>query len=209
MHPWKEITLDDYESHMKLDKVKQLQTLEDMMKDQFHRYPISTTIIMGIAGGNGLCHVHPSLKKVIGVDINEAYLNACVQRYPSLGDVFEPICVDITQDVSVLPKAEMIIANLFLEYVGYACFQKAVLQISPMVVSCIIQVNDTDEFVSDSPYLHAFDRLEEVLHEIDEPGCHQMMEAIGYVFTHKSIRSLPNGKHLMQLDYQKNNQVST
>lgn len=46
MHPWKEITLDDYESHMKLDKVKQLQTLEDMMKDQFHRYPISTTIIM-------------------------------------------------------------------------------------------------------------------------------------------------------------------
>lgn len=198
MHPWKEITLDDHESHMKLDKVRQLQTLEDMMKDQFYRYPISSTIIMGIAGGNGLCHVHP-----------EAYLNACVQRYPSLEDVFEPICVDITQDVSMLPKAEMIIANLFLEYVGYECFQKAVLQISPMVVSCIIQVNDTDVFVSDSPYLHAFDRLEEVLHEINEQGCHQMMETIGYVFTHKSIRSLPNGKHLMQLDYQNNNQVPT
>lgn len=203
MNPWKEITLHDYESHMMLDEVRQLQTLKDMMKDQFYRYPVSSIMIMGIAGGNGLCHVHSPLKKVIGVDINEAYLNACMQRYPWLKDRFEPICLDITQETSTLPKTELIIANLFLEYVGYPCFQAAVKQVSPTYVSCIIQINESDHFVSDSPYLHAFDRLEEVHQNIDEAGCHRMMQEIMYEWINKNCRKLPNGKSLLQLDYRK------
>ena len=32
-NPWEEIKLDDYEKHMSLDSVKQLQTMNKMMKD--------------------------------------------------------------------------------------------------------------------------------------------------------------------------------
>ena len=34
-NPWEEISLDDYENHMSLDSVRQLQTLNALMKEQF------------------------------------------------------------------------------------------------------------------------------------------------------------------------------
>ena len=34
-NPWEDIRLDDYENHMKLDSVMQLQTMNKMMKEQF------------------------------------------------------------------------------------------------------------------------------------------------------------------------------
>ena len=55
-NPWEEIPLSDYESHMKLDSVMQLQAMNEMMKGQFHAYPVSSIMILGIAGGNGLEH---------------------------------------------------------------------------------------------------------------------------------------------------------
>lgn len=74
-NPWEEISLVDYESHMKLDFVIQSQTMNEMMKEQFYSYPISSIMILGIAGGNGLEHIRSnSFKRVYGVDINSLYL---------------------------------------------------------------------------------------------------------------------------------------
>lgn len=53
-NPWEEIPLADYENHMKLDSVRQLQALNEMMKGQFDMYSVSSVMILGIAGGNGL-----------------------------------------------------------------------------------------------------------------------------------------------------------
>ncbi len=50
-NPWEEIKLDDYEKHMSLDSVKQLQTMNKMMKDQLDAYPVTMAMILGIAGG--------------------------------------------------------------------------------------------------------------------------------------------------------------
>ena len=52
-NPWEEIKLDDYEKHMSLDSVKQLQTMNRMMENQLDAYPVTTAMILGIAGGNG------------------------------------------------------------------------------------------------------------------------------------------------------------
>ena len=38
-NPWEEISLDDYEKHMSLDSVRQLQALDAIMKEQFAAYP--------------------------------------------------------------------------------------------------------------------------------------------------------------------------
>lgn len=37
-NPWEEISLDDYENHMSLDSVNQLQTMNAIMKAQFEDY---------------------------------------------------------------------------------------------------------------------------------------------------------------------------
>ena len=38
-NPWEEISLDDYEKHMSLESVRQLQAMNAIMKEQFAAYP--------------------------------------------------------------------------------------------------------------------------------------------------------------------------
>ena len=201
-NPWKEIKLEDYENHMSLDSVYQLQTLNQIMKKQFSFYTVSSDIILGIAAGNGLEHIHPqSFGTVYGVDINADYLKACRKRYPALKDTLQLICTDLTQTHIHLPNADLLVANLLIEYIGYSCFQKTVKLVKPKYVSCVIQSNTENSFVSDSPYLASFDDLEKVHHQIDVPGVTHTLEHIGYQQTTQNEIKLPNGKKLIRIDY--------
>lgn len=203
-NPWEDIDLDSYEKHMSLGNVFQLQALNKMMKEQFYSYPIKSIMILGIAGGNGLEHIDKHIiEKVYGVDINKKYLNMSVIRYPELQDIYEPIQSDLTQKTSNLPHADLLIANLFIEYIGYECFQNAVEQISPEYVSAIIQINTDTDFVSNSPYIHVFDRLDDVHHQIEENDLILAMEHISYIKIVTKTENLPNGKKLIRIDFTK------
>ena len=71
-NPWKDISLSDYENHMAMDSVQQLQAMNQMMKGQLNQYEVQSAMILGIAGDNGLEHVDTEkLNKVYGVDINQ------------------------------------------------------------------------------------------------------------------------------------------
>ena len=84
-NPWENIPLTDYENHMKLDSVMQLQAMNEMMKEQFDTYSVSSVMIFGIAGGNGLEHIQKDkFEKVYGIDINSSYLQSVKRRYPNL-----------------------------------------------------------------------------------------------------------------------------
>ena len=56
-NPWKDIDLTDYENHMSLKNVYQLQTMNQMMNEQFSSHDAESVMILGIAGGNGLEHI--------------------------------------------------------------------------------------------------------------------------------------------------------
>ena len=96
----------------------------------------------------------------------------------------------------------MLIANLLIEYIGYECFKKAVKQVQPKYVSCIVQINTDNNWVSDSPYIHAFDGLDKVHHQIEENSLVETMKSIGYKLKKQSESLLPNGKKLVQLDFE-------
>lgn len=201
-NPWNDIDLTAYENHMSLEHVYQLQTMNEMMKEQFDSYPVETVMILGIAGGNGLEHIAPhQFHSVYGVDINPDYLNECRQRYPVLADTLHLICADLLDENVRLPRAELLVANLLVEYIGYECFQKIVKLVNPQVVSCVIQINTETSFVSDSPYLHVFDRLEEVHHQMEERALVDCLLEIGYTQKQVKNKALPNGKKLVQLDF--------
>lgn len=203
-NPWEDINLSDYESHMALDSVQQLQAMNQMMQGQLNKYDIQSAIILGIAGGNGLEHVDATkITKVYGVDINAEYLATAQERYKNLSGILECFCVDLCDDAEKLPRANLLIANLLIEYIGYDCFQKAVKIVNPQYVSCIIQINTDESFVSDSPYLHAFDGLECVHHQMEEQELQKSMERIGYQLIQTLEHPLPNGKKLVQLDFGK------
>lgn len=201
-NPWEEIPLTDYENHMKLGSVMQLQAMNEMMKGQFDAYPVTSVMIFGIAGGNGLEHIQKGkFKKVYGIDVNASYLKEVVQRYPELDGLLECLRIDLTDEADQLPKAEMVIANLLIEYIGYECFQKAIQHVKPKYVSCMIQINMEDHWVSDSPYLHVFDGLEQVHHQMEEHALENAMLEIDYHAIKTSEHLLPNGKKLVQMDF--------
>lgn len=202
-NPWEEIALSDYENHMSLESVKQLQAMNSIMKDQFDSYPVSTAMVLGIAGGNGLEHVSPDkFEKVYGVDINEEYLKAVKERYKDLAGILECLHIDLISECGKLPHSELVIANLLIEYIGYEAFQKAVKRIDPKYVSCVIQINTGDaQWVSDSPYLHAFDRLDEVHCQMEENALITSMKDTGYRIILNESDPLPNGKALQRIDF--------
>ena len=117
--------------------------LNKMMKTQLSDYDVSTVMILGVAGGNGLEHIDKNkYKKVYGVDINENYLKKVAERYSSddsLGGILECIPADLTKDAESLPGAELVIADLLIEYIGYDAFATVTQYIKPKYVSCIIQ----------------------------------------------------------------------
>jgi hypothetical protein len=204
-NPWEEISLDDYENHMSLDSVKQLQTMNNIMKEQFEAYPVSTAMVLGVAGGNGLEHVSRDKYRIVyGVDINDDYLRTVSERYADLSDVLRCLKVDLIHDSDQLPETHLLIANLLVEYIGYDVFQRAICRVNPQYVSCVIQINTDDKkWVSDSPYLHSFDRLNEVHHQMDEKSLSIKMREIGYKDILQTRTPLPDGKALIRMDFRK------
>ena len=204
-NPWNDIPLSDYENHMSLDSVHQLQAMNSIMRDQFEAYPVDTAMVLGVAGGNGLDHVRTDkYKKVYGVDINCDYLKVVRERYSSLEGVLECLQIDLINEYDKLPNSQLVIANLLIEYIGYEAFMKAMMRACPLYISCVIQIN-TDEaaWVSDSPYLHAFDRLDEVHCQMEEQALVRAMEEIGYQKILVQSNPLPNGKALLRIDFER------
>ena len=202
-NPWEEISLSDYEQHMSLDSVRQLQAMNQIMKRQFDDYDVDSAMVLGVAGGNGLEHVNPEKYRVVyGVDINEDYLCAVNERFAHLGKTLNCVHLNISKEAELLPHAGLVIANLLIEYVGYEAFAKAITIIKPQYVSCVIQINpDVEAWVSDSPYIHAFDKLDDIHHQMSENELVDTMANIGYNKILQTTDFLPNGKKLVRIDF--------
>lgn len=115
--------------------------------------------------------------------------------YSNLDGLLECLCINLIDEAEKLPKADMVIANLLIEYIGYESFRNAIGQVSPKYVSCIIQINIEDSWVSESLYLHVFDGLEQVHHQIEESALKKTMSEIGYQEIKTLEYILPNGKN--------------
>lgn len=204
-NPWQEISLSDYENHMSLASVAQLQALNRLMRGQLSTYPVDSVLILGVAGGNGLEHADPAkYRAVYGVDINPDYLAAVRKRYPQLSSVLRLLELDLIREAERLPQAELLIADLLVEYVGYDVFRRCLLAAAPAYVSCVIQINgEGPDWVSDSPYLHAFDGLEAVHHQMEESRLAALLEEEGFRPLLREEAPLRGGKKLLRLDFRR------
>lgn len=205
-NPWQEIELEIYENHMKSDAVFQLQTLNQITKEQFESYGREIVGILGVAGGNGLDEIDlNTTKKIYGFDINKDYLDVCQNRYSYMGNTLELVQCDISDNSFTLPKTDLIIANLIIEYVGAATFVSLINQNRNQVevVSCTIQKKQADGFVSQSNYISAFDPLLSISNDVDSKEIIKLFSNEKFSCIKNKEYTLPNGKIFIRLDFKK------
>ena len=195
-NPWADIALKDYESHMSSDNVFQLQTLNQIMAEQ-SLCRKNAIAILGVAGGNGLEHFREA-DVIYAIDINEEYLMQCRMRFSYFGDKLKLICQDL--NYANLPKCQLLICNLIIEYIGIEMFVSLLKRTDFEVVSCVIQKNKDNHFVSISQSANKLDSLSDYHKDIDEKG---LVNSVGLPVVLKKIYKLPNGKEFIRLDFAK------
>lgn len=204
VHPWETVPLSDYEAHMSLDEVYQLQTLDQITRRQLDAYEVSSVTILGVAGGNGLSHINPArIMRVYGVDVNREYLDVCQRRYAHLGECLKLLCCDLSSADTCLPQTDLVIANLLIEYVGIETFVRHMKAAGPRYVSCVIQQSLGEQFVSRSPYADKFQAISALHRDIDEHALSAAMRDISYTGILREVIKLPNAKQFIRLDYRK------
>jgi hypothetical protein len=203
-HPWRGIGLDVYERHMSDARVGQLQRLREITGEQLAAYPGRAVGVLGVAGGNGLDLIDPqAVEAVYGYDINPDYLLACEGRYRAVfGDRLHLVEATIDRDLTI-QRVDLLIANLIVEYVGgeeFAAFAAAnAARIG--LVSCVIQFNDAQGFVSSTPDASAFDGLATVASDVEPDALAALMSAVEFACVGSGEYPLPNGKTLVRLDF--------
>lgn len=201
-NPWNAIDLEDYETHMRAENVFQLQTLKRIMGEQFAP-GYETIVILGAAGGNGLEHIDPATRRVYALDINESYLRACRERYGTLGDTLVTQACDLSRADTLLPRCDLLIANLIIEYLGIDVFC-ALLERNYgrfRRLSCVIQQNRGHTFVSPSAAALRLMSLEALHQNIEPQPLREALCALALHYDRQMLYELPNAKAFMRLDF--------
>jgi hypothetical protein len=110
---------------------------------------------------------------------------------------------DICEPSFALPKTDLLIANLIIEYVGVSTFVDLINRNKDRVkvISCTIQKNQAAGFVSQSHYTSAFDSLRSISHNVDADPLIQRFSDIRFRCLQTKVYSLPNGKSFIRLDF--------
>jgi len=131
MNPWLALPLEDYEGHMGSTAVNQLKPLADLFGEALARLRPRSVGLLGVAGGNGLEHVDSTLTtRVVGIDVNPAYLAATRQRFPDLRGL-ELHCADLQHQLLDVEPVALVHAALVFEHAGTEqCLDNAVSLVS-------------------------------------------------------------------------------
>jgi hypothetical protein len=194
--PWLSIPLEDYEGHMSAIEVGQLSVLAELFGDVLKRCRPESVAIVGVAGGNGLEAIDPSVtKRIVGVDINHRYLEAVEQRFGTLAGVELHWCDLTTQAPQVAPVA-LVHAALLFEHTGLDSTLDNVLSLveSDGLLSVVLQLPSAEaKDVATTKYT-SLQSVKQQFALIDIAGFQLEMAAKGFQIIEEDNRPLPAGK---------------
>jgi len=202
-NPWKSIPAADYEAHMSSPSVRQLQALNEIFRRQYLQYNPSSLAIFGVSTGNGLEHVNSEVtQNVYGVDVNEEYLKICRERFSKQGYTLHLYEVDVNEKSVEFSPTDLIVENLFLEYVELKKFleQVRILSHPSTVLSVVIQVSNDESFVSRAEF-KSLEVLSDFHHNIKATALIESLKRRKFKLLLKERYVVPNGKEFVRLDF--------
>ena len=202
-NPWLNIPLEDYERHMSHHLVGQSTLLNSLTKKYLDETKPETVVFLGIAGGNGLEHIDKKITQtVIGIDINQDYLNTAFKRYKHTIPTLQLMNLDIVKNTESICKADFVWAALVLEYTGI----DKVLEFCTnnlrkdghLVVS--IQSNNNKQSVSPTG-IESVKKAGEIFSIVDPEKLLGKAAETGYRLIGKEENALPNGKSIITFHF--------
>jgi hypothetical protein len=197
-NPWLSMPLADYEGHMSSPAVQQLDALSDLFAEALTLHNPASVAILGIAGGNGLERIDPSLvQRVVGVDVNHEYLDTVRQRYAQL-PCLELHCIDLAEQALELRPVQLVHAALIFEHAGTdQALESAIFLVAPGgALSVVLQLpSDAGPNIGCSGFAKA-QQLGGHFALVDPGWLTATLQARGFTPAHPTIRPVPAGKRL-------------
>jgi hypothetical protein len=197
-NPWISIPLEDYEGHMDSAGVRQLSVLSELFKRALDRCLPESVAVLGVAGGNGLEQINcAATKRIVGVDINQRYLDEVQRRFGTLAGL-ELHCRDLAErDLSLAPVA-LVHAALIFEHVGLdVALENALSLVAPEgALSVVLQFPSEDEQAVASTSYTSMQTLKQNFALIDISVFQRLLGQKGFRLVEQENRSLPGGKAL-------------
>ena len=199
-NPWLEIPLSDYEAHMALPTVAQAALLRDVLASALREYDPRSVLLAGCAGGNGLeCLAGSNVERVIGIDINPAYIEAARARYAATVPGLQLFAGDIQKDEFPFDPVDLIFAGLIFEYVDIGVVLERLRQMlrpGGTLVSVVQLPAPALPEVTPSPYV-SLAALAPVMHLVDPEALRNSAEAVGFLETGRRVLAPGTGKELL------------
>jgi hypothetical protein len=199
-NPWLSIPLEDYEGHMGSPGVQQLTVLAELFKRALDYCLPESVAVLGVAGGNGLEQIDcAATKRIVGVDINQRYLDEVRRRFGSgsLG-CLELYCRDLAErKMSVAPVA-LVHAALVFEHVGLGpALENALSLVVPGGhLSVVLQLPCEQEQGITSTSYTSMQALKRDFALIDVMEFQRLLAQKGFRLAAQEDRGLPAGKRL-------------
>jgi len=197
-NPWLSIPLEDYEGHMDSANVQQLTALAELFRCALDRCQPESVAVLGIAGGNGLQQIDcATTKRIVGVDINQRYLEAVQRRFGTLAGL-ELYCCDIAQAPLEIRPVALVHAALIFEHVGLdAALENAVSLVAAWgKLSVVLQLSAQDDPGVALTRYASMQTLKNDFALIDITAFQRLLEQKGFHLILQENQSVPGGKAL-------------
>ena len=191
-NPWEELPLSVY--HLQTGVLGLREPLDKLLHNQLRDHPAKSYLLFGITDGSGLENAplaHDT--RIIGVDINEDYLRACRKKLDALQNRLSLVKMDLSSSLRFAPRAEVVLANLVLEYIGVNTFARQIAVIKPAAVSCAV--------LHGAAGLALSTEIERQFREVELSHLTDAMEELDYRLTSLTSEPLPGGTLLLRLDF--------
>ncbi len=195
-NPWLAIPLDAYEGHMKSEGVRQLDALADLFGEALEFCRPRSVAILGVAGGNGLERIDPTVtRRVVGLDINPAYLGAARRRFRQLAGL-ELHCIDLATEAVALAPVELVHAALIFEHAGTGrCLENALSLAAPCGrLAAVLQLPGEEAAAVASSSYASMQALAGHFSLVGVDWFRTELERRGLALEHEARRLLPGGK---------------
>lgn len=204
-NPWFKVPLLDYEAHMSMPQVAQAAMLAEVFADLLKAYSPRSVAVIGCAGGNGFERISPEVTtRVVGIDINPAYVGVCGARFDGRIPELELVVGDIENDEFSFAPVDLVYAALVLEYVDVAA---ALTHILPMLVpggtlGTVVQLPGfTALTVTPSPFVRV-QALRDIMHFVSPTALQSVAEKEGFEQARSRLVSTRAGKEFQVQTFQ-------